>query len=59
MGNWQIVINGHGIHDNGIDGDADAVCGRFLAELAKTQDSLTCTFTPTGVPVGIPVPVAT
>ena len=45
MGEWTIVIHGHGIHDNGREDDADAICRRFLAELAKSQGALSCTFT--------------
>ena len=45
MGQWTIVINGHGIHDNGREDDADAICARFLAELGKSQSELSCTFT--------------
>lgn len=45
MGQWTIVISGHGIHDNGRGDDVDAVCARFLAELAKSQGALSCTFT--------------
>jgi hypothetical protein len=54
MGEWSIVITGHGIHDNGRDDDADAICARFLAELAKSQGNLTCTFT-VGAQRSIPV----
>ncbi len=54
MGEWTIVIQGHGIHDNGREDDADAICARFLSELAKSQDNLSCTFT-VGVSRQIPV----
>ena len=37
MGEWTIVIQGHGIHNNGRDDDADAICQRFVDELAKSQ----------------------
>lgn len=33
MGNWAIVVNGHGIHDNGRDDDADAMTAQFADEL--------------------------
>jgi len=56
MGDWQILINGHGIHDNGRADDVDAICTRFLAELAKSQDNLSCTFTLVGVSRQIPIP---
>ena len=45
MGQWTIVIQGHGIHDNGRADDADAICARFLDELTKSQDLLSCIFT--------------
>jgi hypothetical protein len=37
VGEWTIVIQGHGIHDNGRDDDADAICQRFVDELARSQ----------------------
>ena len=45
MGEWTIVIQGHGIHDNGRPDDADAVCARFVEELAKSQQVVSVTFT--------------
>jgi hypothetical protein len=45
MGEWTIVIQGHGIHDNGRDDDADAICQRFVDELAKSQELSSVTFT--------------
>lgn len=33
MGNWAIHIEGHGIHDNGVDGDADAMLKDFTVRL--------------------------
>ena len=45
MGQWAISITGHGIHDNGREDDADAICARFLEELSKSQGALSCTFT--------------
>ena len=45
MGEWAIVIHGHGIHDNGRDDDADAICKRFVDELAKSQQVINATFT--------------
>lgn len=38
MGQWTITITGHGIHDNGREDDADAICRRFVEELAKSQE---------------------
>jgi hypothetical protein len=57
MGEWTIVIQGHGIHDNGLPGDADAICQRFVDELAKSQGIKSATFT-VGArrALGVPVP---
>lgn len=57
MGEWTIVIQGHGIHDNGRDDDADAICRRFVDELAKSQQLQSVNFT-VGArrALGIPVP---
>lgn len=33
MGNWSMHIDGHGIHDNSVDGDADALLKKFVADL--------------------------
>ncbi len=57
MGAWTIVIQGHGIHDNGRDDDADAICQRFVDELAKSQEIQLVHFTvgagrALGVPTG-------
>ena len=45
MGEWAIVIQGSGIHDNGRPDDADAVCQRFVDELAQSQHVVSATFT--------------
>lgn len=45
MGEWTIVIQGHGIHDNDRDDDADAICRRFVDELARSQDIQSAHFT--------------
>ncbi len=45
MGEWTIVIQGHGIHDNGRPDDADAICQRFVDELAKSQEIQGAAFT--------------
>ena len=45
MGEWTIVVQGHGIHDNGRVDDADAICRRFVAELAKSQQIESVRFT--------------
>ena len=33
MGQWAMTVHGHGIHDNGRDDDAEALLGRFVADL--------------------------
>lgn len=45
MGQWSIHIEGHGIHDNGRDDDADAMLERFCAELAAHHQVRSATFT--------------
>jgi hypothetical protein len=45
MGEWTIVIQGAGIHDNGVPGDADAICQRFVDELAGSQQIQHAEFT--------------
>jgi len=57
MGEWTIVIQGHGIHDNGRPDDADAICQRFVDELAKSQEIQAAAFT-VGArrALGVPVP---
>ncbi len=57
MGEWTIVIQGHGIHDNGRDDDADAICQRFADELAKSQELQSVHFTAGARrQFGVPVP---
>jgi len=56
VGEWTIVIQGHGIHDNGLPGDADAICQRFVDELAGSQEIQHAAFT-VGTRRGIGVPV--
>lgn len=36
MGNWSMHIEGHGVHDNGKEYDADAMLKDFVDELAAT-----------------------
>jgi len=57
MGEWTIVIQGHGIHDNGRPDDADAICQRFVDELARSGEVMSATFT-VGArrALGVPVP---
>jgi len=57
MGEWTIVIQGHGIHDNGHPDDADAICQRFVDELAKSQEIKSAAFT-VGArrALGVPIP---
>lgn len=45
MGEWNITIQGHGIHDNGRDDDADAIMARFVEELRKSQEVKSAVFT--------------
>jgi hypothetical protein len=45
MGEWTIVIQGHGIHDNGRDDDANVICQRFVDELARSQEIQHAEFT--------------
>jgi len=33
MGNWHIAIDGHGVHDNGLDRDAEQRLQRFVEQL--------------------------
>jgi hypothetical protein len=33
MGNWVMIVEGHGIHDNGKDEDADAMLRQFAVDL--------------------------
>ena len=35
MGNWHIAIDGHGVHDNGLDHDAEVRLQEFVAQLVK------------------------
>ena len=58
MGEWNITIAGHGIHDNGRDDDADAIMARFVEELRKSQEVKSAVFT-VGVAREIGVPAVT
>lgn len=33
MGNWHIAIDGHGVHDNGLDHDAEQRLKTFVEQL--------------------------
>ena len=35
MGYWKMTIDGHGIHDNGKEDDADAMLQDFLDKLSE------------------------
>lgn len=35
MGNWAMTIEGHGVHDNGLDRDAEARLSEFVGQLLK------------------------
>lgn len=58
MGQWSMHVEGHGIHDNGRDDDADIMFAEFVNELRKHHDVVSATFTvgstrhmpPDGVP---------
>lgn len=58
MGQWSMHVEGHGIHDNGRDDDADIMFAEFVAELRKHHAVQAATFTvgsirhmpPDGVP---------
>lgn len=45
MGQWTLVVHGHGIHDNGREDDADKIAERFVAELEKSQEIQSAEFT--------------
>ena len=45
MGEWNISIQGHGIHDNGRPDDADAILARFLDELKSHHEITSAYFT--------------
>lgn len=36
MGSWSINIQGHGVHDNGLDQDVDRMLLDFVASLRKS-----------------------
>ena len=57
MGEWNITIHGHGIHDNGRDDDADAIMARFVEQLRKSQEVKSAVFT-VGAAREIGVPAA-
>ena len=40
MGNWSMHIEGHGIHDNGKDEDADTMLRKFVDSLAVAGQSV-------------------
>lgn len=45
MGNWSILIRGHGIHDNKRQDDADQMAAVFVGELKAAGHEVTeCTF---------------
>jgi hypothetical protein len=45
MGDWAILIRGHGIHDNGRQEDADQMAAVFVGELKAAGHEVTdCTF---------------
>lgn len=60
MGDYVITIHGHGLHGNGREDDAEAICQRFVSELAARghhieSASVTAGFrTHLGIPVDAP-----
>lgn len=45
MGNWNITIEGHGIHHNNRDDDANAMAAEFVKDLkAKGHDITSAKF---------------
>lgn len=50
MGTWAINIQGHGVHDNGLDHDADARLKQFVEQLLKDgHEVLDATITVGGI----------
>jgi hypothetical protein len=49
MGQWSMHIEGHGIHDNGRDDDADAMLKEFVARLGQYHEISAATFTVGGI----------
>jgi hypothetical protein len=46
MGNWQIQVEGHGVHDNGLGHDAEQRLKEFVEQLlADGHDHIRATFT--------------
>lgn len=45
MGHWAIHIEGHGVHDNGRDDDAEVMLKEFVRELAAHHQVHAATFT--------------
>lgn len=35
MGSWSISVHGHGIHDNGKEGDVDKLLEKFITDLEE------------------------
>lgn len=40
MGQWNMSIQGHGIHDNGLENDAEVMLERFVDELRAAGHSV-------------------
>lgn len=45
MGNWVLHVEGHGIHDNGREDDADAMFWKFVKELKEVHEISSATMT--------------
>lgn len=43
MGQWNISIQGHGIHDNGLDHDAEVLTRAFVEQLEDAGHVVTST----------------
>lgn len=48
MGSWSLSIFGHGIHDNGRDGDVDRIVERFVRELKDAGHQLDAVYLTVG-----------
>lgn len=55
MGEWTMVVNGHGIHDNGREDDADALLEKFISDLQRSQQVDSVQFT-VGTSRALPIP---
>lgn len=42
MGNWEIVVRGHGIHHNGRENDAEVMAKLFVEDLRAEGHDIEC-----------------